>query len=78
MKRQGWYPGDSSPSLQVLELDGIQKPIQILGDLELSIEGIWQKLNLGSVLFADYADGSWFQKSAPWDLQDLSEQLVAK
>ena len=67
----GWHPGDDSPSLQVLEIDGRQRDFQLVGRLDSSIEGIWQRLQLGQVRFADYADGSWFQKSAPWDLQEV-------
>ena len=74
----GWHPGDASPSLQILEIDGVQRDIQVVGKLDYSIEGIWQKLQLGETRFADYADGSWFQKSAPWDLQEmrLDERLL--
>lgn len=70
----GWHPGGSEPSLQILEIDGKQRDIRILGRFDTSIEGIWQSLGLGSVRFADYADGSWFQKSAPWDLRDVLEE----
>ena len=36
------------------------------------------RAQLGLVQFADYADGSWFQKKAPWDIQEVSvEENIA-
>ncbi len=70
----GWHPGDSQPSIQILEIDGKQRNIRILGQFDTSIEGIWRSLELGSVCFADYANGSWFQKPAPWDLRDVVDE----
>ena len=64
----GWFPGDLRPSVQQLRIDGQPTDISVLGEWDLSIDGIWKQLDLGSVSFADYADGSWFQKPAPWNI----------
>lgn len=66
----GWHPGDSEPSYRLLEVDGQIRDWRLLGGLDCSIDGVWNLLNLGDVSFAEYADGSWFQRSAPWDILD--------
>jgi len=68
----GWHPGDAQPSVQVLQIDGRERDFRLLGMQNASISSVWRQLKLGSVQFADYADGSWFQKGAPWDLQEVS------
>ena len=65
----GWFPGDSHPSIKMLELDGILRDWRLLGNVDASIDGIFAFLSLGSVRYASYSDGSWFQKSAPWNGQ---------
>lgn len=70
--RFGWHPGDKEPSVQILEIDGQQRDIRILGNFDMSITGIHKQLGLENILFREYADGSWFQKSAPWDLQTVT------
>ena len=74
----GWHPGDSQPSIQHLQVDGRERDFRLLGRQDTSIEAVWKKLQLGVVQFADYADGSWFQKKAPWDIQEVSmEENIA-
>ncbi len=68
----GWFPGDAEPSYKLLEVDGEARDWRLLGNVDCSIDGVWERLRLGEVSFAEYADGSWFQRSAPWDLQDRS------
>ena len=63
----GWHPGDHSPSFYALEVDGHPRDWRLLGDVDASIDGVWKVLELGHVCFADYADGSWFQKDASWN-----------
>ena len=63
----GYHPGDRQPSIQHLFIDGNQRPFDWLGPQDLSIESIHKNLNLSKILFADYANGSWFHKSAPWN-----------
>ena len=63
----GWHPGDHEPSIKTMQIDGVNRNIELLGHQDCSIAGIWQKLRLGEVLFSDYADGSWFQKPATWN-----------
>lgn len=68
----GWHPGDRQPSSVHLLVDGAPADPRLLGPIDTSIEGTWRDLRLGRVRFADYADGSWFQRVAPWegDLRD--------
>ena len=63
----GWYPGDAVPSHVQLEVDGTVRPVSLLGPVDWSISGSWQRLGLGHVSFAEGADGGWFQRSAPWE-----------
>lgn len=63
----GWHPGDHSPSFCLLEVDGQSRDWGLLGTVDASIDGVWQILRLGSVKFASYADGSWFQRPATWN-----------
>ena len=69
--RLGWHPGDSQPSVRVLMVDGYERSWKLLGVQEISLAGIWSRLRLGTIRFASYADGSWFQRSAPWDIQQV-------
>ena len=79
----GWHPGDASPSYKLLEIDGQIRKWELLGPVDCSIDGVWKLFRLGDVSFADYADGSWFQRSSSWDVlgrsdrveQEQSEQL---
>lgn len=64
----GWHPGDSEPSYKLLEIDGQPQSWGLLGTVDCSIDGVWKLFNLGSTSFAEYADGSWFQKPAPWNV----------
>ncbi len=64
----GWHPGDAYPFIQILELEGEIRSWKLLGSVDSSIDGIWEFLHLGTVKFAEYADGSWFQKTAPWNV----------
>ena len=63
----GWHPGDAAPARVSLDVDGAPRPIEALGPAALSIQGTWQELGLGQVRFADYSDGGWFQRPAPWE-----------
>ncbi len=63
----GWHPGDAAPARVSLDVDGAPRPIEALGPADLSIQGTWQELGLGQVRFADYSDGGWFQRPAPWE-----------
>ena len=71
----GWHPGDASPSYTLLEVDGQIRKWEILGPIDCSIDGVWSLFRLGEVNFADYADGSWFQRSSPWDVLNRSERV---
>ncbi len=64
----GYHPGDRQPSIQHLFIDNQKRPFEWLGKKDLSIEGIHKELKLDQINFADYANGSWFQKSAPWNV----------
>ena len=68
----GWHPGDEQPSVHTLILDGCERSWELLGVQEISIAAIWTRLQLGTIRFASYADGSWFQKPAPWDIQRVA------
>ena len=59
----GWHPGDRSPNHIQIQTDKGILPIQHLTPTELTIDTIYTMLDLRHVHFADYADGSWFQKS---------------
>ncbi len=63
----GWHPGDTAPATASLVVDGHPRSLALLGPVDLSIDGTWRDLRLGTVRFADYADGSWFQRTAPWE-----------
>ena len=64
----GWFPGDRAPSLVELAIDGTVVPIRVLGPADLSIDGTWRELRLGTVQFAPRAAAaSWFQEAAPWE-----------
>lgn len=63
----GWHPGDQTPTTKQLTVDGKIRPISLLGSLDLTLDGLYRRLGLQQVQFATYADGSWFQKSAPWE-----------
>ena len=63
----GWHPGNYSPAFCSLEVDGRQRDWKVLGRVDSSIDGVWRELKLGEVEFADFADGSWFQKEASWN-----------
>ena len=63
----GYHPGDRQPSIQHLFIDGEQKPFEWLGSYDLSTEAIHRNLRLDQICFADYANGSWFHKPAPWN-----------
>ena len=58
----GWHPGDRSPSYVHITSNRGIIPIEQIGNFDLSIDGINRILDLSNVRFADYADGSWFQK----------------
>ena len=58
----GWHPGDRSPSLLHIQTDKGILPVQLLTPTELTIDAINSMLDLRNVQFADYADGSWFQR----------------
>ena len=58
----GWHPGDRSPSYVQIISDRGMIPVEQIGHFDLSIDGINRTLDLPNVRFADYADGSWFQK----------------
>lgn len=68
----GWFPGDAQPSYKLLVVDGEVRDWRLLGNVDCSIDGVWERLRLGEVSFAEYADESWFQRAEPWDLQDRS------
>jgi S-adenosylmethionine synthetase len=71
----GWFPGDASPSHLQLLVDGQARDTAILGPVDWSIDGSWRALSLGQVDFADWADGGWFQRTAPWEFDWGSGQL---
>lgn len=58
----GWHPGDRAPSYVHITSNRGIIPIEQVGTFDLSIDGINKALDLNNVRFADYADGSWFQK----------------
>ncbi|MEC7985358.1 MAG: methionine adenosyltransferase domain-containing protein [Myxococcota bacterium] len=58
----GWHPGDASPSMIQIQTESGPILLEAIGRFDLTIDGIWASLGLGSVRFSDYADGSWFQK----------------
>ena len=49
--------------------------VGLLGSIDCSIDGVWSLFGLGSVSFADYADGSWFQRSAPWEVFNRDQRI---
>lgn len=65
----GWHPGDRQPSHVQLLVDGRECRPEVLGPVDLSIDGSWRALGLGRVRFADFADGGWFQRAASWEGQ---------
>ena len=67
----GYHPGDRQPSIQHLFIDHEKRPFEWLGSQDLSIAAIHNSLGLGKVCFADYANGSWFQKPAPWNVDQV-------
>ena len=68
------HPGDRQPSVQHLFIDNKKRPFEWLGKKDLSIVGIHKELKLDQIYFADYANGSWFQKSAPWNVETVHPQ----
>lgn len=59
----GWFPGDRTPSLTHLQLDGRAAPLTALGPVDLTIDGTHRELRLGRLRFADRAArAAWFQE----------------
>ncbi len=72
-----WAPGASRPARVDLVVDGKPVPAKFLGPFDFSIEGSVQALGLEAVSFAPYADGSWFQRPAPWEFDAAHPTAVA-